>query len=107
MAREGRYCRVQPCLHGVGQGGLRLLEDDASVRKKKDGERLGNGWIGEVAEWACRTYKWRLDYVLYEIPAVQLAMLMRINVQGDEECKTTTLLDDMYSMEIVKAQKNG
>lgn len=51
----------------------------------------------ELVEWACRTYGWRIDYVLYEVPAVQLAMLWRGFVQGVCGSETGTLLNDELS----------
>lgn len=55
-----------------------------------------------MVEWACRTYHWRIDYVLYEMPAIHLAMLWRIFAQGVGGLESGTLLED----EIAKFMKN-
>lgn len=47
----------------------------------------------ELVEWACRTYGWRVDYVTYEIPLCQLALVYRCFVQGVGGVKSSTLLE--------------
>lgn len=50
-----------------------------------------------MIEWACRTYGWRLDYVISGAPAVQLAMLYRCYAQGPGGVETGGLLEDELS----------
>ena len=47
-----------------------------------------------MIEWACRTYGWRLDYVISEAPAIHLAMLYRCYAQGPGGVESGTLLED-------------
>lgn len=42
----------------------------------------------------CRTYGYRIEYVLGEIPAVQAALLWRCWLQGPGGSETGTLLED-------------
>lgn len=62
-------------------------------------KKLGNGWVAELVEWLCRTYGYRPDYVLGELPAVQGALLWRCWVQGPGGSETGTLLEDELAFE--------
>ena len=55
-----------------------------------------------MIEWACRTYGWRLDYVISEAPAIQLAMLYRCYAQGPGGVESGTLLEDELAVELWK-----
>lgn len=88
----------------------RILENASSTgirggSKKKDrtSGKIGNGWLGEIVEWACRTYKWRIDYVLYEVPAIHIAMLWRCFAQGVGGLESGTLLEAEIAQLLKKA----
>ncbi len=45
-------------------------------------------------ELLCETYGYRMDYVLWELPAAQAALLWRANAQRPGGLKSGTLLMD-------------
>jgi hypothetical protein len=78
---------------------------DASAtgrRVKNSGEfRLGNGWLIELVEWACRTYGWSFQHVSYELPAIHLASLYRAYAQGPGGLRSGTLLEDEQAPDLL------
>ena len=52
--------------------------------------------IETVAEWAARTYHWPLHHILWEIPAVQLALLMRQYAAAQCAYKGNSLFEDLF-----------
>lgn len=55
----------------------------------------------------CRVYGWRIDYVLYELPIVQMAMLYRCSSQSRGSNEGTTLLEKMLAEAQIERLKNG
>ena len=45
-------------------------------------------------EWCARTYGWRLDHILWELPAVQAALLYRQWALAVAGSKAVTLMEE-------------
>ena len=50
--------------------------------------------MSEIAEWACRTYGWTIEYVLEESPAVRIALMWRCYSQSVGGLRSGTLAED-------------
>mgnify|MGYP000461298931 CR=1 FL=1 len=83
----------------IAYGGISACRRSAATSVARLKKKLGNGWVAELVEWLCRTYGYRPDYVLGELPAVQGALLWRCWVQGPGGSETGTLLEDELAFE--------
>lgn len=52
-----------------------------------------------MAEWMARTYGWKLQHILWELPAVQATLLWRCYSQRPGGLESGTLLEDEAAME--------
>lgn len=59
----------------------------------------------ELVEWACRTYSWQFDYVVYYLPAIHLASLYRAYAQGVGGLRSGTLLEDEQATHLLDLLK--
>lgn len=55
----------------------------------------GNGLLLTVAEWCARTYGWHLRHILWELPAVQVGLLMRQYAAAQCGYKGNSLFEDL------------
>ena len=53
-----------------------------------------------LAEWACETFGWRLDYALQEIPAASIVLLQR-------QARVAAGVDDTMPLSVEEELKNG
>ena len=53
-----------------------------------------------LAEWACETFGWRLDYALEGIPAASIVLLQR-------QARVAAGVDDIMPLSVQEAIDNG
>lgn len=53
-----------------------------------------------MAEWACETFGWRLDYALDGIPAASIVLLQR-------QARVAAGVDDTMPLSVEEELKNG
>ena len=64
----------------------------------------------DLVEWACARYSWKIDYILWQTPAQQIASLWRSYVQANTSNATSTWGDLEFIEQALKEleeTKNG
>ena len=98
LGRQAFPGRLPPRAAPASAGALGVQADSpARHRGSKKNRRLGNGWLIELVELLCETYGYKMDYVLWELPAVQAGLLWRANAQRPGGLKSGTLLMDEFA----------
>ena len=96
--RPDLFARAMDWADALPPSALPALRDAVGIKKKR---RNGtNGWIVTMAEWACETFGWTLDYALDGIPAASIVLLQR-------QARVAAGVDDTMPLSVEEDLRNG